>query len=63
MDKEIVKVEFNVWGNAQEGEELKQAICDLINGYGQLGIKVTAKKMTEAIRKWSNNIFVKQYFR
>lgn len=63
MDKEIARVEFKVWGNAQEGEELRQTICGFINAYGQMGIKVTAPKLTEAIRKWGNNIFVKQYFR
>lgn len=62
MDKEIVKIEFNVWGNTQEGEELKKALCDFINIYGQMGIKVTASKMTEAINKWGNNMFVKSFF-
>ena len=60
MYDKVVKIEFNVWANdEQEGEELKKAICEFINWHGQQGRKVSAPRLTEAIKGWQNNIIVK----
>lgn len=60
MDNKVVKIEFNVWANDEaEGEELKREICDFIEWHGRQGRKVTAAKLTEAIRKWQFNPLVK----
>jgi hypothetical protein len=60
MYDKVVKIEFNVWANdEQEGEELKKAICEFITWHGQQGRKVSAARLTEALRNWQNNILVK----
>ena len=60
MYDKVVKIEFNVWADSeQQGEELRKAICDFINYHGQQGRKVSAPRLTEAIRKWQDNILVK----
>ncbi len=60
MYDKVVKIEFNIWANdEQEGEVLKKAICEFINWHGQQGRKVSAPRLTEALRNWQNNIIVK----
>ena len=60
MNDKVVKIEFNVWANSEEeGNELRKAICDFIAWHGERGVKVTASKMTEAIIRWQDNVFVK----
>lgn len=60
MYDKVVKIEFNVWADSeQEGEELKKAIVDFINWQGQQGRKVSAPRLTEAIKKWQDNVLVR----
>ena len=60
MYDKVVKIEFNVWANnEQEGEELRMAICEFINWHGQQGRKVSAPRLTEALKNWQNNILVR----
>lgn len=60
MYDKVVKIEFNVWADSeQEGEELKKAICEFIDWHGQRGRKVSAPRLTEALKRWQNNIIVK----
>jgi hypothetical protein len=60
MYDKVVKIEFNVWADSeQEGEDLKKAIVDFINYHGQQGRKVSAPRLTEAIRKWQDNVLVR----
>ena len=60
MNDKIVNISFNVWANDEkEEEELKAAVCNFIDWFGQRGIKVTASKLSEAINRWQNNILVK----
>lgn len=60
MYDKVVEIKFNVWANnEQEGEELKKAICEFIEWHGQRGRKVSAPRLTEAIKSWQSNILVK----
>ena len=61
MDEDISKIELNSWAtNEAEVAELKQEICAFIDYHGQQGRKVSARKLTEALRRWQSNPFVKQ---
>lgn len=61
MDENIIKIEFNIWATSEsEVAELKQEICAFIDYHGQQGRKVSARKLTEALRRWQSNPFVKQ---
>ena len=61
MNDKIVKMEFNIWANNdKDGEVLKHSICKFIDDLGQMGIKVSASKVSEAIDKWQSNILVKR---
>ena len=60
MNEKVVNISFNVWANDEdEARELKKALCDFIDWFGQRGIKVSASKLTEAINNWQNNFIVK----
>lgn len=62
MDNKIVNISFNLWANSEEeAEELKKEICNFIDWHGKQGRKVSASKLTEALRKWQSNPFVKQH--
>lgn len=64
MEDKVVNISFNIWANGEEeAVELKKAICNFIDSYGKQGRKVTARKFTEAINNWQNNVFVKNYFK
>lgn len=57
----VVNISFNVWANSEEeADELKHEICAFIDFHGRQGRKVTASKLTDAIRKWENNALVRQ---
>ena len=61
MDDKIISITFNIWANSEEEvTELKKEICDFIDFHGQQGRKVSASKLTDAIRRWQSNPFVKQ---
>lgn len=60
MNDKVVKIEFNLWANSEEeAVELKKEICAFINYHGQQGRKVSASKLTEALRKWQSNPLVR----
>lgn len=60
MNDKVVKIEFNLWANSEEeAVELKNEICAFINWHGQQGRKVSASRLTEALRKWQNNPLVR----
>ena len=60
MNDKGVKIEFNLWANSEEeAGELKNEIGAFINWHGQQGRKVSASKLTEALRKWQNNPLVR----
>ena len=60
MNNKIVKISFNIWANNDaEGEELKKCIYAFIDCLGEMGIKVSASKLSKAISKWQNNVFIK----
>lgn len=61
MYDKIVNISFNLWANSEEeGEELRKEIVDFINRHGEQGRKISAPKLTEALRKWEKNPFVRQ---
>ena len=52
MDDKIIKIEFNIWAtNEEEVAELRKEICAFIDFHGQQGRKVSARKLTEALRQ------------
>lgn len=61
MNDKIVNISFNLWADSEEeAVELKKEICDFIDYHGRQGRKVTAGKLTEAIRRWQSNPIVRQ---
>lgn len=60
MNDKVVTISFNIWANnEEEGKQLTKAICGFVDGIGQMGVKVSASKVTEAINKWQKNPLVK----
>lgn len=60
MNDKVVNISVNVWANnEEEGKELTKTLCDFVDGLGQMGVKVSASKVTEAIKKWKSNPLVK----
>ena len=60
MNDKIVNINFNVWANnEEEAFELRKALGEFVDWFGQRGIKVSADKLTTAINNWQNNILVK----
>lgn len=58
------KIEFNVYAeNQQEADEAAETIKRFISAQAQEGRAVTAKKISEAVTRWGNNFFVKNYFK
>lgn len=61
MNDKVVKIEFNIWANSEdEGKQLTDAICGFVDGIGQMGIKVSASKVIDAISRWQSNPLVKR---
>lgn len=61
MNDKVVKIEFNVWANSEEeAVELKKEIFAFIDYHGRQGRKVSASKLTEALRNWQKNPLVRQ---
>lgn len=58
------KVEFFVYAESQnEADKATEAIKRFIDGNAREGRAVTARKICDAVTKWSNNFFVKNYFK
>ena len=58
------KVEFNVYAESQEeADAATRAIKDFISQKAQTGVAVTARKITEALSRWQDNMFVTNYFK
>ena len=62
------EVKFNVYANSQEeADVVSAAIKSFINENARMGVAVTAEKITEAVRRWGGNPFIKNritnYFR
>lgn len=58
------KIEFNVYAeNQAEADQAAEAIKRFISANAQEGRAVTARKISEAVARWSNNFFVKNFFR
>lgn len=49
--------------NEAEAREAQQAAYEFVNGNYNEGIIVTARKCTEALHKFKNNFFVKNFLR
>ena len=60
MQSSSLPITFKVWANSEEeAETLSRELGDFVNEQGQQGRKVTALKLTEALRKWQTNPLVK----
>lgn len=57
-------VQFNIYAETrEEADKASEAIKDFITAQARAGIAVTAAKVTEAVRRWRDNYFVKSYFK
>jgi len=53
-------ITFNIYArNEQEVEALRMAIADFINDHARQGRAVDAARLTNAVRGWDTNPFVK----
>ena len=58
------ELRFNVYAETQEeADAATQAIKGFISDMARNGVAVTANKLTSAIAKWKNNVFVTNYFK
>ena len=58
------KIEFNVYANSQgEADAATKAIKSFINEKAQVGVAVTAAKITEAVERWRGSVMVTNYFK
>ena len=58
------KIEFNIYAESQqEADQAADAIKQFISAQAQKGRAVTAKKISDAMSRLSNNFFVKKYFK
>lgn len=62
------EVKFNIYAESQEeADAVSQAFKDLISDNARQGVAVTAARISEAVRKWGGNQFVRnritQFFR
>ena len=54
------EIRFNIYAESeQEAKEAQDAIIAFINQHAQQGRAVTGKKITEAVKSWEKNIFIK----
>lgn len=61
MADKIVTIQFKVWADDEhEATILSQAMGTFVDELGQMGKKVTAAKLTEAMSKWKDNLLVRQ---
>lgn len=53
-------IQFQIYADGvEEVEELRKTIVDFINEHRAAGRAVTAKKCSNAIKKWRDNVFIK----
>ena len=58
------EVKFNVYAETQEeADATAKAIKTFITEMAGRGIAVTATKLTTAVERWRNNVFVVNYFK
>lgn len=62
------EVRFNIYAESQaEADAVSQAFKDFISENARIGVAVTASKVTDAVRRWGGNPFVRgritEYFK
>ena len=62
------EVKFNIYAKSQEeADAVSQAFKDIISENARMGVAVTASRITEAVRRWGGNPFLRSkitnYFR
>lgn len=58
------EIRFNVYAETQaEADEAARAIRQFIDGNARQGIAVTARRLTDAVRKWGVHPLVRNYFK
>jgi len=58
------EVKFNVYAETEnEANATTKAIKTFISEMASRGIAVTANKLTSAVERWRNNVFVINYFK
>lgn len=54
------ELKINIYAeNAEEVEQARQAIVSFINQHARQGRAVSATKITEAVKRWDKNPFVR----
>ena len=58
------EIKFNVYAETKsEADTATQAIKTFVTEMASRGIAVTANKLTSAVERWRNNVFVINYFK
>ena len=58
------EIKFNVYATTQdEADAASKAIKGFISEMAGKGIAVTANKLTSAVTRWKDNVFVTNYFK
>lgn len=58
------EIKFNIYAETQEeADTATQVIKAFISEMASRGIAVTAKKLSSAVTKWKDNVFVVNYFK
>lgn len=57
------EIRFKVYANSQaEADAATDALKAFVNDMARRGIAVTAQKLTDAVSRWKDNVFVSNYF-
>lgn len=58
------EVKFNVYADSQEeADQAAGAIKGFISKMASKGVAVSGRKITAAVERWKDNIFVQNYFK
>jgi len=58
------EIKFNVYADSQvEADNAANMIKNLISDYASRGVAITGRKISDAVEKWKNNVFVFNYFK
>ena len=58
------EIRFNIYAETQaEADEASRAIKQFIGDNARQGVAVTARRLTDAVKKWGSTPFVRNYFK
>ena len=57
------EVKFNIFAESQEeADAVSRAFREFVNDNARRGVAVSAAKILQAVRRWSGNAFIRNYF-